>query len=328
MEQSSGEQKRESGIFQGTPSSQGAKTSQRIVRTMKSDVAEAIRNQNETKVSIAVAEEKKRRAQLEATKAEQGGPTQEAPAKRLSRFVVVLIIMFILGLLAALYVFVLPQITKINLPKISLPTFPQKETPQTIAPTSTEPTLAPSLISAQKEHRFNTSEEARGQIMNKMSALLGESGERGSIANILFTKNEGGSLRELTANELLSFAGTPTPDILTRSLEKTFMVGITTTNAGTIPFIILRVSEYETAFAGMLEWEEKLPVLFDNLFGTNTGRTLASGSKFRDITVSGKDARMITSGNGSSVGYIFASPTTIIIAGSEDTLSVLLASIK
>ncbi|MCK9344699.1 MAG: hypothetical protein M0P64_01080 [Candidatus Pacebacteria bacterium] len=327
--------KLEPGVYQGIPDNLKEKKSAapRIVRTMKSDVAEAIRDQEETTVSIAVAEQKKRaRLQSEAQQTQQASGEPAPAPKRIGRFIVIIIVLILLGLLGAAYVFVLPKLSAIKLPSVSLPSFgspANTNVATTTAPTT--PALANSLIPAQSEKRFDITKEARGQISKDIASELTTGDTAGNIKNLFFIEESAGIFSEISANRLIMFSGASAPEIFTRSLEKGFMVGLLVENVGaSTPFIVLKVSERELGFAGMLEWEKSLPTFFDNMFGTNIGTGIPPETRFRDLVISGKDARMIADGIGSGIAYSFVNNTTIIIAGSRTALETLipLASTK
>ena len=105
-------QKREPGVYQGTPQSPLGKSeelpSPRLIRTMKIDVAEAIKKQNETFVSIALAEEKKQLQKRGEALSAQANVAPNAPKPR-GRMVIIVIFLLIIIALGLAYVFVLPR---------------------------------------------------------------------------------------------------------------------------------------------------------------------------------------------------------------------------
>lgn len=309
------------------------------IRTMKTDIAEAIKEQNETLVSIALAE---KRRQEEALRSDELARAEEiqsraqkeygAPNPR-GRVLLVIIIIFILATGGIAFKFLLPRLRTVNIP--SLPSFSFNTPP--IATSSpaivTEPTivLAPSLVPAQSEKRLDTSksnpEHIFALIMVERTAGL----SIGDIENLYFTEEssaqEGRPLEahSLSANDFLSFAGIFAPEIFTRSLETPFMAGFFGEEGGTTPFIILKVSSYETGLAGMLAWEEYLPYLFSTVFGMNIEtQTIGKKSGFHNIVVLGRDARLSGTDPRRSISYAFADANTIVIAGSQNTLGKIM----
>lgn len=334
MELSTLNKKLEPGVFQGTPDSPDKKVAitPRVIRTMKSDASEAIRDQEETTVSIALAEQKKNarlQAEAQTAKAAQPETTPVAP-KPIGRIVIVFIILIIIGLLGLAYVFVLPKVKAIQLPKITIPSFGSSKNTQ-IA-TTTIPAVAPlmpSLITADTEMQFNINKVSSSEAFSKIKQDLKQELAIGFVKNIYFSEVSAGTSLSISANRLVMYANVKTPDILTRSLEKSFMVGFLG-QPGNIatPFLIFKVSSNDTGLAGMLEWETTLPHFFDTIFGTNTEGGVSSTVKFRDVIVSGKDARSITNSLGKSLMYAFANPTTIVIADNQATLEALLSLVS
>lgn len=317
------------GVYQGAPGTiQRAEniepSAPRIIRTMKSDADEAIKRQNETAVSIAIAEEKKR-AEVVASKQAQNKAVSSAP-KPVGRALVVVVILLICTALGLAYVFVSPKLGAIKLPKISIPSFGKPAgTTSSVSITPATASLAYSLIPAQSEKRFDINKQTPAQIF---SAIPLEQEYPESIKNLYFTETAGATSTEISANRFLTFAKLQAPEILTRSLEKQFMAGIfeesmqTNPNGRATPFLILKVSSYETGLAGMLEWEASLPRGFDTIFGTKVANP--ANTKFRDVVILGKDARILEGAGGNTIAYTFANKNTIVLAGSRTALEKLL----
>lgn len=330
MEPLTPHKKFEPGVFQGTPEDFNSKeiAPPRLIRTMRSDVADAIKNQNETSVSIAIAEEKKKAI----SRADGGTPqtqTENTPPapKPIGRIIVIMIVIIVIAALGLAYVFVLPKLGGIKLPTISIPAFPSLSKPRTngVTATTTESVvqLAPSLIPSQSEKRFNISTQTREKTLDRVADEMKQGVSSGSIKNLYFEEGATAPV-SISANRLFIFADISAPEILTRSLEKPFMVGLWgEENWGATPFVILKVSSYDTGFAGMLEWEKTLPDFFGSLFGSKmSNRT--SATKFHDLVVLGKDARAIDFPFGGTIAYMFADENTIVITGSVKALETLL----
>lgn len=325
--------KREPGVYQGTPQSPLEKSeespSPRLVRTMKIDVAEAIKKQNETFVSIALAEERKQLQKRGEALAAQTNIPPHAPKPR-GRMVIIVIFLIIIIAIGLAYAFILPRLKTVQTGK-----FPPADfgTPSPSEPDGNKPatiSLAPALIPPQFEKRFALEKETPDHVFAMIAVERTEGMLEGTIKNLYFTEeasSQGGiaSAEVIPAKRLLAFANAYAPDILTRSLEAPFMAGLLGESGSlATPFLILKVSSYDTGFAGMLVWETSLPHLFDTLFGTRIQARGGSESKFRDITISGKDARALGTASGTAIAYSFANPNTIVIAGSRSTLEILL----
>lgn len=326
--------KREPDISQGIPQSPSKKDeslSTRLIRTMRNDAAEAIKKQNETFVSIALAEEKKQtlaRAEALAEQAALRETARQAPKPR-GRMILVIVFLIVIVALGLAYQFILPKFSALQIQGISLSSFglsssgkaPEPPAGQKPAP------IAPALITPQYEKRFILNKETPEHLFATIAVERTAGVILGAINNLYFTEETATAdgttaTTVISARRLLSFANIHAPEILARSLETPFMAGLLgEAESSATPFLILKISSYESGLAGMLVWETSLPRLFDTIFGTNTQ---ASDIGFRDIIVSGKDARVLYAGSRIAVIYSFANPDTIVIAGSRSALEILL----
>lgn len=332
----SSQAQRTPGVFQGSPEVPVRTPLASSVRTMKSDISEAIKKQNETYVSIALAEERKRKAELEAQAVATAQKTvaETVVPRRRGRVFIVLGIFFVVVAGGLVINFFVPLARKITIPAISLPSFGgYAELATTTLPT--EPAaapvvLAPSLIPAQSEKEFNISRETPELIFAKIAVEYASGVEAGSIKNLYFNEEVAGEAGTTTtaavsAGGLLALTGVRIPDILVRVLEPDFMVGILGEATRSTPFFILNVSSHEGGLAGMLAWEKDLPRFFDTVFGTKiVGGIPGERLVFRDTIVLGRDARALETASGQNIVYAFADTDTIVIAGSTGALNELL----
>ncbi len=336
------------------------------IRTMQNDIASAVKDQNESLVSIAVAEYEKgaaeRAAKAIAREAERA--TVSIAPRPIGRIIIVVMLILVLAGVGLAYKFVLPKLQKINTPKISIPSFGSPSTESLPnSPTASRVYLETSIITAQTEKRFDVGKETTERMFAAVASERVTGGAQGDVKNLYFYEEVTGTdasrqtdLRDLnllseairdgsasrseadtiphdrksvsiSAGKLLIFSGVPVPEVLTRSLENTFMVGLLNEEAGSLPtpFIILKVSDYDTGFAGMLEWESSLPRLFDIIFNTNIESSLSHETKMRDVVLSSRDARVLEITSSLGIAYSFANPSTIVIAGSRNALEKLLS---
>lgn len=311
------------------------------IRTMKTDIALAIKEQNETLVSIALAEKKK---QEEIARNEEFARGQEAESraqkefsapKRRGRVFLVVIAISILAIGGIVFKFLLPKLRAWSLPSFSIskprsnPPLQEPALPLVVK----EPVivLAPSLVLAQSEKKLDTSKSNFEHIVAMVAVEKTAGLSSGKVENLYFTEEasaqEGAPLetRPLSADKFLAFGGVFAPEMLIRSLETPFMAGLFGEESGATPFIILKVSNYETGLAGMLAFEESLPYLFNTVFGMNV-ETQTTGKKlaFHNIVVLGRDARLFGADPLQSVAYAFADANTIVIAGSQNALGKIM----
>ncbi len=315
----------------GTPVPPRASTVNTI-RTMKSDAALAVKTQNETLVSMALAEEKKkasRREEIAAKEASVAPGTKPAPKPIGRVFLVLGLIIVVAGVGFGIY-FALPTLRSINLPSISLPSFGTPETTPPPAEPGKKTPLAPSLISAQSEKRFTVNKETPEHLFSMVAVERAAGVTPGNIRNLYFaeeaTDAEGKTtVSAISPNKLLLLADVSAPAILTRSLEIPFMAGLHGEEGSqATPFFVFKVSGYDTGLAGMLAWEKDLPHFFDIVFGTKFLAGPSTSIKFRNTVISGRDVRALEGLPAGGIFYTFANPNTIIITGSRSTLESLL----
>lgn len=328
MEQTAANKKLEPGIYRGTPESPNQKKtpSQRVVRTMQNDAEEAIKTQNETAVSIALSEEKKRveqQAKLLIAKQIQNETVGSEP-KRVGRVFIILIFILIIIAATFAFIFVLPKIKNFTLPTTAPAVDEPAKTITTIQENPKAEPLAPSIIPAQSEKRFNIANEAPEKIFSEISNERKHGISASALKNFYIYEDGGTGANAVSVNRFISFANIPVPEILVHSLEKQFMIGFFgESNGGTAPFIILKVSDYEIGLAGILEWEKDLPRFFDTVFGTNIMNGVTT-IKFNDVVVGGNDARHLSVVFGNTVAYAFVNKNILVIASSLTSLKELL----
>lgn len=303
-----------------------------VLHTMRTDIAHAIKEQNESLVSIAIAEEKKlaeERAKKAAAQEVAETARAAAPAApRRGRLFIVIGLFLGLGALALGTYFIIPKLSSFSVPSIPffLPSFgipPGEETGAPSIPVMRQ--LAPSLLRAQSEKRIEAVGEAN-DIFSRIYAERAEPLDRGAIKNIyLFeretTENGIGEERGLSAPQFLALTGVRVAEPLARALEEDTMIGLWG-GEEPVPFIVLTVSRYETALAGMFDEERELPGLFDAVFGASVAGSVLGGPVFRDIVVEGRDAR-IAEVAGRTIAYAFADEKTIIMVNSKEALTAL-----
>ncbi len=337
------------GVYQGSPDAPKVVVELSPIRTMRGDIALASKNQNETLVSISIAENKKKDAEraMKAsenttdsvvgaqTRSAERVPVSTAP-RPIGRIIIVVVIILVLVGIGLAFTFILP--------KLSIPSFGSPSTdPTPGAPTDFRVELAPSLIKATSEKRFFVNNESTERMFADVANARTAFGAQGDIKNFYFheeVSTADGSrqtdLRDtipqnrravsISANKLLMLTKISAPEILTRSLENIFMAGLLNEETGSLPtpFIILKVSGYDTGYAGMLEWERSLPRFFDIVFGTNIEAGLSDTIKMRDVVISGEDARVLEITPTVGIAYSFANPSTVVITMSRNALEKLI----
>ncbi len=326
------------GVYQGSPEALIHPIGSSVLRTMKNDIADAIKSQKETVVSMALSEERKKATQradalaIEKSATEEAGVPVVSPAPHpVGRVIVVVIFILVLVVIFFMYRFLTPKISMLNAPKIPHPGFGTPSSKESDIGTHGGVRVL-SLIPAQKEQRFSMTKDSTLVIFTTIAGEITKKGNLGVVENFYITEDiltpEGVLKTEpITGSRFLSVAGVSVPDILRRSVEDAYMSGsLGEINGETpTPFVILKVSDHNSSVAGMLEWEQELPNFFDAVFGTTMSKDVTNRTKTRDSVVLGRDARVINIAPGVSISYTFANPATIIIAGSKTALEKLIS---
>ncbi len=155
----------------------------------------------------------------------------------------------------------------------------------------------------------------------------------GGIVQISFSK-EDASEKQLNAPETAEVLGVLAPHMgsrFLRALDTRFMIGLVTTESKA-PFIILRSNSFDTAFAGMLEWEPFMQADLAPLFGTpevEQEKNTITGSPFTDALSNNKSIRILYDRNKQErIIYAFVNNNTVVITSTTEALSAIIARMQ
>ena len=265
------------------------------LRTFKSDAEEAVRYQNVSAVDIAVAEQKKR---------ERSTPINYENEKKSSPGLFIAgAIILILVLAGGWYFWFSSSQTKESAPV-------SRTTVETIIPYSKGSTVTLdsgsdplSLISA----KLAVSNAGLGNVFALIPVTDSASTEQAPVLDIL--------------------KETHVPDRLRRSLGQKYMLG-TYTYDDNGPFLILKNTFFQNAYAGMLEWEKDLRndlLSLIHVSHPNETAIEANTDQFEDLVVSNIDARVLKNAQGEIIlAYAFADKDTIVITTNTNALKYIL----
>jgi len=139
--------------------------------------------------------------------------------------------------------------------------------------------------------------------------------------------------RDATVQEFFSALALRAPDQLTRALTGEFFFGIHTVDEQS-PILIARVSSYERAFAGMLEWERSMNADLSPIFtGVPALIRKPDGSLservFKDVVMRNFDARVLEDdAREIQLYYSFPSREILIIAESPYSFPEILSRLR
>ncbi|MEK7585643.1 MAG: hypothetical protein AAB477_00175 [Patescibacteria group bacterium] len=148
-----------------------------------------------------------------------------------------------------------------------------------------------------------------------------------SIKSIFLKEIVGGVPKLTTLSEFLSLMKVSAPQALTRNLDESYMIGVYTplpeNSDRNHLFLILKIRDYNQAYASMLTWEKTILSDMFALFDINV-----SGEKselfekpWADIVINNKDARILYDKTGEDIlYYIFPDKNTLIITDNQDAI--------
>ncbi len=314
---------------------------QKTIRTYESDIAEAIQHRQTSQVSIVMAENDRK---IEAENASSGNTTAEKTSGTLGKNILKILISLIFiagGIIGGYYLYSISPLA-------------------VAVPTTSQPTtrLVPYIIAPDSQKTVDVGGKTADQIIEIIRAQAAPSSSAFSknyiTEFVLYKKNTTDNTNEkITGQEFLSGVGLNPPDILTRSLTDSWMLGVYG-NAQNKPFIILTTNFFQNAFSGMLQWEPTMPDDLTKVLGftvqqntlmqriatssatstpvsTSTTRVVPSSSffgirgTFSDKVIENKDAREFTDQSGTTLFlYAFLDNATLVIARDEATLGEII----
>lgn len=257
------------------------------LRTYQGDIAEAIKRQNESVATIAIKEH--------ARKQQTTSPTQ---TNQLSNLPTSMVKLFLGLILIAGSIFALLFV---------LGTFQTND--------ATQITIEKSLIDYNNRLSLNGLDDKN---------LLGEIDKISSPGTTIIDIETTDGQKIGSARELFSIFGLNLPPSLARNLKEEFAFGLYTKEAVRTPFVIIKIADFGSAFAGMLEWESTLPTNLSSIFKANED-TIYS---WQDLIIKNKDVRAYAESTNSDnilIGYTFLDKNTILITGRAEAIADLSA---
>ena len=279
-----------------------SKSSIERLRTYQGDVATAIQKNNGSVAKIALAEVKKQQRKEDA---------REAASPSSPKNLIIIIASMIL-LLGGTGFISYPYVLKFLSATTAVP-------------------AAPSQLDQRKriiltDNQLLMTISDSGDLASQLRTMVrsGAKGAIGTVAEIGFS-NAAGSVGQAKARDFLSALAPHIPASLLSAVSSDFLFGVRFSEVPQ-PFLILKTDFYQSAFAGMLEWEQNMlsdigPVfLMQNLNDAELGAL-----KFRDTVIENRDARIVSDSGGNILFlYAFLDQNTLLMASSQATLHEIL----
>ena len=269
------------------------------IRTFQGDVAKALAKQKESLFSIKQTEDLKK----------SSGANVSQPEPQSGREKFILLFVGSIVLLAAAG-------------------FGGWYTYQEVVKKTTPPTFAvpeSRFISAERSVNVDLSALSAEALFTKLSSESAGA-PLATLTHFVLRDGPGSPAPLSTITKFSTKLETRAPGSLLRALKPVFMLGA----LGESRFLILKLSSFENAFAGMLLWEESMAADLDDLFSTAPLlKTIASTSVFKDVISRNKDARVLfveipEGGQKPALLYSFFDNEILIITDRLETLQTLI----
>lgn len=266
------------------------------IRTFEGDVAEAIQKKNESLISIQEKQVKKQ-GNVVSTK---------EPSPRGSRSLVMAFftIFFIaVGSYGAYYAWTRYQ-TQVVVPVVSTP-------PNQFLMADSITDIDGSTLGR---------ESLLATIATTKSKLRGGS----SVEQIQLHYGGDPTSDLMTTSDFLFRLASHAPAPLVRAFDKSFMLGVMGSPSHT--FLIVKLTSFENAFPGMLEWE---PLMAEDIWPLVASESvidsIPSQPQFDDVVIENRDARILKDNSGrTALLYSFYDNNYLIITDNETTFRTII----
>ncbi len=178
------------------------------------------------------------------------------------------------------------------------------------------------FISAESTTEINISSLSREEIFGKITDVtLGL--RAGELKHVVVRNNIGTTTVQTAAANFLEALGSNAPGSLVRAFDKEFMLG----SLGESAFLIMKLSSFPNAFAGMLTWESSLAPALSGLFSNvEMLKQTSTQSVYRDVVWKNKDVRALYTGTSTEplLLYSFFDNTYLVITDQLSTLDTII----
>ena len=266
------------------------------LRTFQSDLADTIKSGEGSIVKIAMAENRKKERERENID----------PAALKNR-------LFMYGgiTLAIVAIAALGYIGYLKLPK-------------TVSVSRTQ-SNTPTLITTDSIKGLNVTNLSRDNVRDMIGQEYTNASQTiNTIEQVVpFTQTDQTQPQHLlTTEEFFKTLQSSIPTELLRSLDPTFTIGIYAYNGSGL-FLAFKTNSYNTAFAGMLSWENDIFDEFYRIFAIPSAGSSLFAGHFKDMVIKNQDTRALVDDKGRPVlfyTFLGEDKSIIIITNNQDTL--------
>ncbi len=261
------------------------------LRTYQGDVEEAMSKSNTSKADIFLAEQKRK----DSTILE---PERKINNEARNKFFIIIgSILLLLGILTVGSVYYIQSNKKVVLDQ------------QTRA-----------LIGFTEEKIMQVSGSPREQLLSNLNTE--KLSFKQPVNSVLYinTVDTGGLPADIQS--ILQLITPNIPDSFIRSLDTKYMIGVYSFDTNE-PFIILKIADYPSAFAGMLKWEKYAVSDIGQLFNIQRSTTTP---EFIDEAFRNEDLRVLKSASNKTILlYSFIDKNTLVITKNENIFTAIVS---
>lgn len=323
------------------------------IKTFEGDVAETLSHTRASTTSIAIAESVKKTGEARlsnmtvpptrsSTTDQTRGPST---APRNIFFATVSFALILGGAFGGYYLYSISPLA-----------------PSKTPPLPTQPATAAALIKIDSQVAIEIDGKSPNTVLSLIEKEIAKDQKPNTIKEIVMTIDDESGRVRVGAKDMADLMKIPAPDVLKRSLNTPWMLGVySNTNGEKSVFIIATNNYFQNSFAGMIQWERLMaddikkylyvpPLVTGAVTASVSGTSTSSTSEqdtltsaparensayitirgaFEDRIVGNKDVReFITTDRGLLFLYSFISNDKLLITDKESTLIEILVRIE
>ena len=189
-------------------------------------------------------------------------------------------------------------------------------------------------VDSKKSVPFSTN---RAELLSTLDAEVRSAGNGITQMYPAYTDRQTGSAigSAVATTDFMYVLDPRAPGSFIRNLADEMMLGA---SGGTDPFLVFKTKQFDTAFAGMLDWEPYMSADLTPLFGAPVTRTQdltvrtvdqTRAAQFVDDTLQNVDVRILYDETGAErILYAFPDADTVVITTSSSALTALLERLQ
>ncbi len=214
------------------------------IRTYESDVADLMSHTHVSTASIAIAETKKQTGEEKMATHERREPYIQSHTVKNLLLTLVSLLLLGGGAFGAYYLY------------LQSPIAPVKQT----APLAVNQPTTSALVTADISSILPIDGLNAKTIISRVQDEISKPQAANTVKEIVPVVTQNNIKVRVSASTMLSIMGIPAPDILSRSLKDSWMLGVYMDSRGQRNvFVVTQNNFFQNSFAGMLQWENRMP---------------------------------------------------------------------